>query len=91
MTTPAQKSKLKTIFINKPEIEELSRLTGRNIDNRGELIAAVRRLSTISVNGQEITLEPYLLQRLDTRRLKEPMGEYLDREIKRLLCGFAGC
>ena len=58
------------------DVAEIARLLSRNftLDNsnaiKEELIAAVRSLTSMSVEGVEIKLEPRLLQRLRTRCLK---------------------
>ena len=71
------------------DVAELNRLTCNNFQSKEELIQYARRMGTISVEGVEITLEPALLKRLETRR-QGPMDEYLRTLIRKQLEAFVG-
>ncbi len=71
------------------DVEELNRLTGNNFQDKGEILQHARRMGTISVEGVEITLDPGLLKRLETRR-QGPMDEYLRLLIRKQLEAFVG-
>ena len=74
------------------QVLELSVLLGRNVNDRRDLIKAVRNLSTISVDGLALTLEPYLLNRLKSRcHPTEEWGVFLRRVIVEQLNAYAGC
>lgn len=73
------------------DIHRLSRALGYNILTPQDLHARVERLTTVSVDGLAITLEPGLLTRLKySSGGKEPFGEFLERVIKRQLHNFVG-
>lgn len=71
------------------DVQELNRLTGNNFQSKEEILAHARRMGTISVEGVEITLDPGLLKRLDTRR-QGPMDEYLRLLIRKQLEALCG-
>ena len=71
------------------DVAELNRLTGNNFQDKEEIIQHARRMGTISVEGVEITLDPGLLKRLETRR-QGPMDEYLRLLIRKQLEAFVG-
>ena len=74
---------------------ELGRLLGRNIADVDDLMLAVRNVTTLSVKGLEegdITLEPYLLNRLKSRcHPTEYFPKFVRERVKELLAGYAGC
>ncbi len=69
-------------------ISKLESLSGCVIGDSPERLAlAAARMRLISVEGTQITLESDLLERIRTRASagRETSGEYLSREIVRLL------
>jgi len=71
------------------DVTELNRLTGNSFQSKEEILQHARRMGTISVEGVEITLDPALLKRLETRR-QGPMDEYLRLLIRKQLEAFVG-
>ena len=72
------------------EVNELSRIIGYNFRTPQDLIEKVRFLTTISVDGVEIRLDPGLLTRLKSRAVRQTLGQYIQTEVKRLLHGAVG-
>lgn len=73
------------------DLANLSVYLGRNIRKVSELVSAVRAVTTLSVNGTEITLDPYLLNRLKSRcHPTEDFGEFIKRTVKEQLAGYCG-
>jgi hypothetical protein len=71
------------------DVAELNQLTRNNFQSKEEILQHARRMGTISVEGVEITLDPALLKRLETRR-QGPMDEYLRLLIRKQLESFVG-
>lgn len=71
------------------DVAELNRLTCNNFQSKEEILAHARRMGTISVEGMQMTLEPALLKRLETRR-QGPMDEFLRLLIRKQLEAFVG-
>lgn len=78
------------IKLDKIQMRELSHYLGFNLQSADQLIARVKEMSTLSVEGVEITLEPALLQRLKSRCFKQELGDLLRFEIRRQLRAFVG-
>lgn len=73
------------------DIHRLSKALGYNITTRQDLHTHVERLTTISVDGLAITLEPGLLTRLKYSCAgRQPFGEFLTAMIKRQLHNVVG-
>lgn len=81
MTTPSKSKRdmdplAPAAVLTYGDVVEISRLLGKNFPTQGSnevkeaLVAAIRGLATMNVEGVEITLEPRLLHRLKTRCLK---------------------
>ena len=83
------------VMLRQSHLSELSELLGRNIMDVDDLLLAARNVTTLSVNGVEgtdIVLEPYLLNRLKSRcHPTERFPDFLRARVKELLCGYAGC
>jgi hypothetical protein len=78
------------LILSQDQINNLSKLVGKNILTYEDLYDRIKILTTISVAGREITLSPALLHRLKSRAVRQELGEYLEQEIVRLLCGAVG-
>lgn len=82
------------IELHPSDLAELSKLLGRNIADRDDLLLAARNLSTLSVEGiegAEITLDSYLLNRLRSRCQENDFGAFVRRVIVEQLAAFCGC
>jgi len=83
------------LMLSKADLAELTKLLGRNIADADDLLLAARNVTTLSVNGLEegdITLEPYLLNRLKSRcHPTEYFPKFVRERVKELLAGYAGC
>ena len=78
------------IILVESDIRELNRALSHNLTDEKDLIAVVKKLTTISVNGMEITLEPKLLHRLHTRCVRGGFEAWFRAEIIRMLNGYVG-
>ncbi len=82
------------VTLKEDDLAELSKLLGRNIKDSDDLLLAARNVTTLSVKGLEggdITLEPYLLNRLKSRcHPTQDFPEFLRERIKELLAGYCG-
>lgn len=83
------------LMLSRADLTELTKLLGRNIADADDLMLAVRNVTTLSVKGLEegdITLEPYLLNRLKSRcHPTEYFPKFVRERVKELLAGYAGC
>ena len=83
------------VTLSKADVAELTKLLGRNIADVDDLMLAVRNVTTLSVKGLEegdITLEPYLLNRLKSRcHPTEYFPKFVRERVKEMLAGYAGC
>jgi len=82
------------LMLSKEDLAQLTALLGRNIADADDLILAVRNVTTLSVKGLEegdITLEPYLLNRLKSRcHPTEYFPKFVRERVKELLAGYCG-
>jgi|SRR6185312_1428096 len=78
------------LLLTKDDTRLLSSYLGRNIQSRSDLLQAAQKVSTINVNGREITLEPALLQRIKSRCIRADFPLFLEATIKGLLHSFVG-
>ncbi len=81
------------LLLSSADLSELSNLLGRNIASSDDLLLAARNITTLSVNGVEgtdIVLEPYLLNRLKSRCLTNDFPTFIRERIKELLAGYCG-
>lgn len=76
--------------ITQDDVAEFARVLSKNIKTKDELMAACRALTTVSVNGIEITLEPGLLTRLKSRCIRRDFSEFLRETIVKDLHSFVG-
>jgi hypothetical protein len=73
------------------DLVEISPLVGQNIRTREDLIEAVRKLSTVTVEGADVTLEPGLLIRLKSRCLdKARFPEFMRKTVRDCLHSYVG-
>lgn len=87
---PIKKYDLAAIRLMPEDVAALSAMVGFNLTTKEQLIERVKRLSTLSVGGTEITLEPGLLERLRSRALRRPIGEYVTEEVLKALHSLVG-
>jgi hypothetical protein len=74
------------------DLEDLTNLLGRNIDSVDGLLAAAKAVTTLSVDGIDITLDSYLLNRLKSRcHPTQDFPQFVRDRVKELLSGYAGC
>jgi hypothetical protein len=73
------------------DLNQIGSMCGKNIATLEQLIAAVRELNTVTVNGQAIQLEPKLLTRLKSRCIaKDRFPQWLEEIVVKQLHDFAG-
>lgn len=82
--------RLPSILLAPADILLLSQTFGVNIRSRDDLVRQCKSLSTMSVGGVEISLEPGLLSRLKSRAVRQDFPTWLREETLRLLHGFVG-
>lgn len=84
-----------SLCLSEYELGQLSMLLGRNIKDSDDLLLAARNMTTLSINGLEggdIVLDSYLLNRLKSRCASNvDFGGFVRDRIKELLAGYAGC
>ena len=84
----------KAISLRPSDLTELSRLLGRNIKDADDLLLAARNVTTLSIKGLaggDITLEPYLLDRLRSRcHPTQDFPAFVRERILELLAGYCG-
>ncbi len=72
------------------ETDTLSRLLGANLFTGQEVIDNIRRSVQLSIDGESITLEPGLRQRLQSRSEGKEFGPALRQIVLSLLHGYVG-
>lgn len=80
----------KAFIITQDDLAEFARVLSKNIKSKDELMAACRALTTVSVDGVEITLEPGLLTRLKSRCIRREFPEFLRETIRKQLFDYVG-
>ncbi len=79
------------VILLSDDLREISPLVGMNVASREELIEAIQKLATVTVEGAQITLEPGLLIRLKTRCLdKARFPEFLAKTVRDGLHSYVG-
>ncbi len=79
------------VILTQDDMIEISRLLRRNVQTKDELMLACQLLTTISVDGQEISLEPRLLQRLHSRCARtQEFGQLIKQTVVRQVHAFCG-
>ena len=82
------------VTLRPSDLKELSRLLGRNIKDADDLLLAARNVTTLSVKGltgADITLEPYLLDRLRSRcHPTQDFPQFVRERVVELLAGYCG-
>ena len=79
------------VALTREDLIELSLLLRVNLQTKDELFLACQRLSTINVEGQEISLEPRLLQRLHSRCARnQDFGPWLKSVVVKCLHDYVG-
>lgn len=73
------------------EVDQLSRYLGVNVRNEQDLINAVKSVTTMRIVGAEVTFEPRLLQRLQSRCLdKGNFPRWLRERVIEWAHGYVG-
>jgi hypothetical protein len=80
----------KPVVLSDDERREIERLIAKNITTGQDLIAILRRILVIDLDGLDIELQPRLLERLKTRCIGVSFDEFMKRTVKRLLEEHAG-
>lgn len=74
------------------DLAQLTMLLGRNIATADDLMSAAKAVTTLSVDGIDITLDSYLLNRLKSRcHPTQDFPTFLRDRVKELLASYAGC
>lgn len=79
-----------SISLSPADLRELSQTIGVNIRSAEELLRRIKTLSTVSVGGIEIPLEPGLLSRLKSRAVRQDFPKFLHDEVLRQLHAYVG-
>jgi hypothetical protein len=72
------------------QLKELSKALGLNITSSAGLVSRVKSMTSLNLDGLEITLEPALLQRLKSRCVRQDFREFVSNEITRQLRAYVG-
>jgi len=79
------------VSLTHDDLLELSPFLGRTVQTKDELFLACQSLSTVTVDGQEVTLEPKLLSRLKSRCIgKQEFGPWLKKVVIEQLHSYVG-
>ena len=77
--------------LTKAQVTLLSTALGKNIMSADDLVATAEKLSTINVEGANVTLEPYLLNRLKSRcHPSKKFSEFMKETVIAQLASYAG-
>lgn len=76
--------------LDENQVQRLSSLLGANIQSPEQLVTRVAKLTTISVNGCEITLSEGLLNRMKSRALKQWGNDWIKSTVTRLIANEMG-
>jgi len=68
------------IYINDQQRNELSQLAGRLIATPDDLLTWAHNISTMKVQGVEVTLDQRLLSRIEGRRFGQSLASTIKRE-----------
>ena len=86
---------VRTLTLNNSDMGKLTYYLGRNIESVDTLIAAAKSISTLNVKGLsrgEITLEPYLLERLKSRcHPTTDFPTFVREMVVKALMDYCGC
>lgn len=80
----------KPIILNDAARRHLDKLLARNLSTGDEIVSAVQRALSFTIDGIEIPASPYLLERLRSRCIGMEFGKFLQTTVKRLLEEYAG-
>jgi hypothetical protein len=80
----------KPIILNDTARQHLEKLYGKNFSTPDEIVATIQRALSMNINGVEISLTPYLLERLRSRAIGMDLDKFIAMTVKRLLEEFAG-
>jgi hypothetical protein len=78
------------MVLSPDDLRTLSSSLSVNIRTKADLMQAVKRASTVNVQGQSITIEAGLLQRIKSRCLHNDFPRFLEATIKQQLHTFVG-
>jgi hypothetical protein len=81
---------VKPIILSDEERRTVESAVGRNISTSAELVRAVTRALAVTVEGTEVPISQYLMDRLRSRCIGADFEPFLRKTIKELLEGFAG-
>jgi hypothetical protein len=70
--------------------QHLDKLLARNLHTPDELVLVIQRALSVRLNGVEITLTPYLLDRLKSRCIGMEFDKFVQMIVTRLLEEYAG-
>lgn len=80
----------KPIILMDAERQSVERAIGKNISTGAELVRTVLRAVSVSVDGAEIALSQYLLDRLKSRCIGVDFEPFIRKTVVRLLEEYAG-
>lgn len=80
----------KPIVVPDEDRQKLEQLLGKNISDSSQLVRLVVHMVSVGVNGVEIELTPYLLDRLKSRCYGMEFDKFLSMTIRRALEEYAG-
>ena len=72
------------------DVHQLNSALGINLQSREQLVSRVKSMTSLNLDGLEVTLEPSLLQRLKSRCVRQDFREFVSNEITRQLRAYVG-
>jgi len=80
----------KPLVLSDTARQHVEKLLGRNFATGDELASALQRALSLFVDGVEVPMTPYLLERLRSRAIGMDLDKFIAMTVKRLLEEFAG-
>jgi hypothetical protein len=90
LTRFASFESVKPIILTDEERRTVESSIGRNITTSTELVRAVTRAMSVSVEGISVPLGQFLLDRLTTRCIGADFEPFIRKTVKELLEGYVG-
>jgi hypothetical protein len=80
-----------SIHLSRSQVLELTRILSFNITSGDDLVRRAKLMSTISIAGAEVIIEPRLLTRLQSRAGRIPLKDFVPRTVISQLNSYCGC
>ena len=76
--------------LNEDDVAEINRVASNSFQSKEDLIQHLRRMSTITLAGGEMVLEPGLIKRLQSRQQGPDFGKFVREIAMKALFEYAG-